>query len=127
MRPADLSPRAVPPIRRLVVVVLAAVLALVTVRAVPAGDGSAEPARPGVAVPTGAVAQVDEPAAEGLSAVLPTGRRASDHESLTPVPAAPTRLTSVAARPAWPLATDDLLPDGLLWAPLGARAPPARA
>jgi hypothetical protein len=126
MRPADLPPRAVPPIRRLVVVVLAAVLALVTARSALAGDGSAEPDRSAVAVPTGAVAQLDEPASEGLSAVLPTGRRASEQESPAAAPVAPAA-TAVAARPAWPLAPDDLLPDGLLSAPLGARAPPARA
>jgi len=127
MRPTDLSPRGVPPIRRLVVVALTAVLALVAARSVLAGDDPLTNARAGAALPSEVRAQVDDHPSGGLSAVLPAARRTSEHEALVSAAASLAPAAPAAARPAWALATDEPLPDRLLWAPLGARAPPARA
>jgi hypothetical protein len=123
MLPVDPLPRACPPIRRLVVVALVAVLALVTGRQLLADEGTEATANPGPVAPAAAGA-VDEHVGESLSVVLSAGRRTSEHESLVAVSAPPTNaVPAVELRP-WAVPAASEATGQLLWAPLGARAPP---
>jgi hypothetical protein len=141
MRSADPPSRAFPPIRRLLVVALLAMLATVAGRQVLAGDrvDAVPPADPALAaVPGGLTALglsgmsgasglagvVDEHAAEGLSAVLPAGRRASERESLVVVPVVPDGPTAPAITATWGTPPIVVPAGEPAWAPLGARAPP---
>ncbi len=126
MRPADLSPRAIPSIRRLVLVVLAAVLALVTARSALLGDAAAEPAGSGASGPAAVTVEVDQHAGEGLAVVLPAGRRTSELEALVAAPTPVPAVSPAAAPPTRASVADEPVPGGLVPAPLGSRAPPAR-
>ena len=126
MRTADPSPRAFPPIRRLVVVALLAALALVAGRQLLAGGGQEAAPDPGRPVPVSVVGAADEHATSGATIGL-LARRPVDHESLVAVPVPAVMASPSAAAVTWTSPPIVAPATDAGWASLGARAPPRRA